>query len=239
MGKRPSAVATLVERRTRYLRIVPLPDGYKADAVQHALLPTLPSCRDIARRINTRPRRVLDWATSAELFWPHVHAGVRPVSRSPTGIHSIHGSQFTSWAFTQRAKDSGLLPSMGTIGDAYDNAVIEAFWARMQTGLLDRRRWRTRVELDNAIFEYLEIFHNRQRRHSALGWRTLVVFERLHHRRRLTRTRQGPPTGPHQACSRHAGQPVAVAGLRPRSTRAALPVDAVSRPAKMSVRARW
>jgi putative transposase len=60
-----------------------------------------------------------------------------------TVIHSDHGSQFTSWAFTQRAKNSGLLPSMGTISDAYDNAVIESFWARMQTELLDRRRWST------------------------------------------------------------------------------------------------
>jgi hypothetical protein len=66
------------------------------------------------------------------------------------------------------------------IGEAYDNAVIESFWARMQTELLDRRRWTTRVELANAIFEYLEIFHNRQRRHSALGWRTPVEFEKLH-----------------------------------------------------------
>jgi transposase InsO family protein len=69
---------------------------------------------------------------------------------------------------------------MGTIGDAFDNAVIESFWGRMQTELLDRRRWNTRVELANAIFEYLEIFHNRQRRHSALGWRTPVEFEKLH-----------------------------------------------------------
>ena len=60
---------------------------------------------------------------------------------------------------------------MGTIGDAYDNAVIESFWARMQTELLDRHRWKTRVELANANFEYLEVFYNRQRRHSALGWR--------------------------------------------------------------------
>ena len=67
---------------------------------------------------------------------------------------------------------------MGTIGDAYDNAVIESFWARMQTEPLDRRRWRTRVELANAIFEYLEIFHNRQRRHSSLGMLTPIEFEK-------------------------------------------------------------
>ena len=94
-------------------------------------------------------------------------------------IHSDHGVQFTSWTFTDRAKRSGLLPSMGS-GDAYANAVIESFWGRMQTELLNRRRWRTRVELANAIFEYLKIFHNRQRRHSALGMLTPIEFEKLH-----------------------------------------------------------
>ena len=69
---------------------------------------------------------------------------------------------------------------MGSIGDCSDNAVIESFWSRMQVELLDRKRWRTRVELANAIFEYLEIFHNRQRRHSALGMRTPVEYEMLH-----------------------------------------------------------
>jgi putative transposase len=99
--------------------------------------------------------------------------------RPPAGtvIHSDHGVQFGSWAFTTRATESGLVPSMGSIGDCYDNAVIESFWSRMQVELLDRRRWRTRLELANAIFEYLEIFHNRQRRHSALGWLTPVEFE--------------------------------------------------------------
>jgi putative transposase len=69
---------------------------------------------------------------------------------------------------------------MGTIGDAYDNAVIESFWGRMQTELLNRQRWRTRIELANAIFEYLEVFHNRQRRHSALGWLTPMEYEKRH-----------------------------------------------------------
>jgi putative transposase len=61
----------------------------------------------------------------------------------PTGavIHSDQGVQFGSWAFTQRAKDSGLLPSMGSVGDCYDISMIEAFWSRMQVELLDQRRW--------------------------------------------------------------------------------------------------
>jgi putative transposase len=60
------------------------------------------------------------------------------------------------------------------------NAVIESFWSRLQVERLDRQRWRTRVELANAIFEYLEIFHNRQRRHSALGMLTPVEFEAVY-----------------------------------------------------------
>jgi transposase InsO family protein len=94
-----------------------------------------------------------------------------------TVIHSDQGTQFTSWAFTRRAVDSGLLPSMGSVGDCYDNAMIESFWSRMQVELLDRQRWKTRVELANAIFEYLEIFHNRQRRHSSLGMLSPVEYE--------------------------------------------------------------
>ena len=80
----------------------------------------------------------------------------------------------------ERAVDSGLLPSMGSVGDCYDNAMIESFWSRMQVELLDRQRWKTRVELANAIFEYLEIFHNRRRRHSLLGMVSPVEYEVRH-----------------------------------------------------------
>jgi putative transposase len=85
--------------------------------------------------------------------------------------------QYGSWAFTKRAKDSGLVPSMGSVGDCFDNAMMESFWSRMQVELLDSHRWRTRIELANAIFEYLEIFHNRQRRHSKLGMLTPIEYE--------------------------------------------------------------
>ena len=94
-----------------------------------------------------------------------------------TVIHSDQGTQFGSWAFTQRAKASGLLPSMGSVGDCYYNGLMESFWSRMQVELLDRQRWTTRLELANAIFDYLEIFHNRQRRHSALGYLSPIEVE--------------------------------------------------------------
>jgi putative transposase len=132
-------------------------------------------------------RRVVGWAIDsrqrADLATSAL--GMAIDSRSIAGqipggiIHGDHGTQFTSWTFTERARKAGLLPSLGSVGDPYDNAVAEAFWGRMQTELLDRQRWRTRVELANAIFEYIEGFYNRRRRHSALDWMSPVRFESI------------------------------------------------------------
>jgi transposase InsO family protein len=104
-----------------------------------------------------------------------------PSSQQPSLLRQpIEPGRFTSWAFTRRAVDSGLIPSMGSVGDCYDNAMIESFWSRMQVELLDRQRWSTRIELASAIFEYVETFHNRQRRHSALSMLTPLEFEVRH-----------------------------------------------------------
>ncbi len=92
----------------------------------------------------------------------------RPVA-GQTVHHSDHGTQYTSWAFGQRLRHAGLLGSMGTVGDALDNAVAESFFATLQTELLDRRHWTTRSQLAQAIFEWIEVFYNQQRRHSTLG----------------------------------------------------------------------
>jgi putative transposase len=96
-----------------------------------------------------------------------------------TVIHSDHGTQFTSWAFSERVSQAGLVPSMGTVGDVFDNAVIESFWGRLQTELLNRKKWKTRIELSAPLFEYLEIFHNRNRRHSSLGMLTPIEYEKV------------------------------------------------------------
>ena len=130
-------------------------------------------------------RRVIGWSIDSSPNTALVTnaLGMAIDQRRPTDstvIHSDQGTQFTSWAFTRRAVDSGLLPSMGSVGDCFDNAVMEAFWSRMQVELLDRKRWSTRLELANAMFEYLEIFHNRKRRHSSLGMLTPVEFEARH-----------------------------------------------------------
>jgi putative transposase len=71
-------------------------------------------------------------------------------------IDSDQGAQFASWAFSQKVRDAGLAPSMGAVGAPFDNEMVEAFWARMQVELLNRQRWKTRVELATAIHDYIE-----------------------------------------------------------------------------------
>ena len=141
--------------------------------------------------IDTFSRRVVGWAidSRARADLATNALGMAIESRSDDAgqlpgavIHGDHGTQFTSWAFTERARRAGLLPSLGTVGDPYDNAVVESFWARLQVEVLNRRRWDTRIELANAIFEYIEGFHNRRRRHSALGWISPIEFEKTHTR---------------------------------------------------------
>ena len=180
-SRRITHVATasdLVERRFRSEE----PDRlWVTDITEH---PTREGKVYCAVVLDVFSRRVVGWSIDSSPTAALVTnaLGMAIGNRDPDGtiIHSDQGTQFTSWAFTRRAIDSGLLPSMGSVGSCYDNAMIESFWSRMQVELLDRRTWRTRVELANAIFEYLEIFHNRQRRHSALGMLTPVEFETRH-----------------------------------------------------------
>jgi putative transposase len=98
-----------------------------------------------------------------------------------TILHSDHGCQYTSWAFGQRLRAAGLLASMGTVGDCYDNAMMESFWGTMQLKLLDTKA-QTRDELANTLFEWIECWYNPKRRHSSIGMHSPVTFETLHTR---------------------------------------------------------
>ena len=132
-----------------------------------------------SRRVVGWPRRFAAHRVAGRQRLGHGHRQRDPTA-DQTVIHSDQRTQFASWAFTQRAVDSGLLRSMGSVRDCFDNAMIESFWSRTQAELLDPKRWRTRVEPANAIFEHLKISHNRQRRHSALGMLTPIEFENRH-----------------------------------------------------------
>ena len=95
-------------------------------------------------------------------------------------IHADHGPQFTAWAFTQRVEQYGLRLSLGTIGDCYDDAMIESFWGRMQVELLNRQKWSSIVELSTAMVDYIDSFHNEKRRHSSLDMLTPTEYETKH-----------------------------------------------------------
>jgi putative transposase len=92
--------------------------------------------------------------------------------------HSDRGGQCTSLAFGRRCRDAGILPSMGRVGNAYDNAMAEAFFATLETELLTRRPFPHRGAARAALFDYIEGFHNPHRRHSALGYLSPAAFER-------------------------------------------------------------
>jgi putative transposase len=90
----------------------------------------------------------------------------------------VESGQYTSREFAEFCTAANIHRSVGRTGVCWDNAAAESFWSRMQVELLDRQRWKTRIELANAIFDYLEIWHNRRRRHSQLGMLTPIAFER-------------------------------------------------------------
>ena len=176
-GLRPEATAADLVRR-QFDRTGP-DQLWVTDITEH---PTREGKLYCAVVLDACSRRVVGWSidTTPTAALVTNALGMAIQSRRPaagTLIHSDQGVQFTSWVFSQRAKASGLVPSMGGVGACYDNAMMESFWSRMQVELLDRRRWRTRIELANAIFEYLEVFHNRQRRHSSLGMLNPIEFE--------------------------------------------------------------
>ena len=100
--------------------------------------------------------------------------------RRPDGVihHSDRGCQYTSYAFGKRCQEMGAMPSMGSVGDAFDNAMAESFFATLEREVLNRRRLRTQAEARMAIFEWLEGWYNPHRRHSALGYLSPVNYER-------------------------------------------------------------
>jgi putative transposase len=131
-------------------------------------------------------RRIVGWSIAAHMRKELVldALGMAVLRRGPGDgkriLHSDRGSQYTSWAWGQRLQKSGILGSMGTVGDCYDNAMMESFWSTLQLEILDQRTWRTRGELANAIFEWIECWYNPTRRHSGIGMHSPVDFEQLH-----------------------------------------------------------
>jgi len=129
-------------------------------------------------------RKVVGWSLQATLRTELVLAALEMAlesRRPPAGLihHSDRGSQYASGAYQEVLKEHGLVCSMSGKGNCYDNAVKESFFHTLKTELVYRCHYRTRDEARSSIFEYIEVFYNRRRLHSSLGYRTPVEFEEL------------------------------------------------------------
>ncbi len=127
-------------------------------------------------------RRIVGWAMGHDLKAQLVLDALNMAltQRRPVNVihHSDQGSQYTSIAFGLRCKEAGVRPSMGSVGDAYDNAMCESFFATLECELLDRRKFRTKAEARMAVFQFIEGWYNPARRHSALGYQSPINYER-------------------------------------------------------------
>jgi len=130
-------------------------------------------------------RRVVGWAMATHLKTELVLAALEMAraQRWPSGDvihHSDHGTQYTSLAFGDRCKTLGVRPSRGSIGDCYDNALCESFFATLECELIDRRTFRSQADARAAIFRFIEGWYNPHRRHSSLGYLSPINYERAH-----------------------------------------------------------
>jgi putative transposase len=128
-------------------------------------------------------RRIVGWAMGLHLRTDLVLGALNMAltQRRPASVihHSDHGCQYTALAFGQRCREMGVRPSMGTVGDAYDNAMAESFFATLECEVLDRKTFRSQTEARLGIFQFIEGWYNPHRRHSALGQKSPIDYERF------------------------------------------------------------
>jgi putative transposase len=156
-------------------------------------IPTWAGFLYLAVVLDAFSRKIVGWAMAEHLRTELVLAALNMAlgQRRAKDVvhHSDHGAQYTSIAFGLRCKEAKVRPSMGTVGDAYDNAMCESFFATLECELLARRRFPTKAQARMAIFEFIEGWYNCTRRHSSLGRISPNEFERrhsLHHESAVT-----------------------------------------------------
>ena len=163
--------------------------NFKAEAPNRLWLtdftyvPTLAGFLYLAVVLDAFSRRVIGWAMgprpTMQLVIEALDMAIWNRKADPGVVHhSDHGSQYTALDYGRRVRQAGLVSSMGSVGDAYDNAMAEAFFATLECELIDRHIWVRRGEARQAIFDYIEGFYNPRRRHSALGYLSPAEYER-------------------------------------------------------------
>jgi len=145
-------------------------------------VPTAAGFLYLAVVLDAWSRRIVGWSMAHHLRTELVLDALQMAigQRRPAGEvihHSDQGSQYTSLAFGNRCKEAGVRPSMGSVGDAYDNAMCESFFATLECELLDRRRFASQAEARVACFSFIEGWYNPVRLHSALGYRSPIRYE--------------------------------------------------------------
>jgi len=147
-------------------------------------IPTWAGFLFLAIVLDVFSRKVVGWAMATHLRTELMLEALDMAlgQRRPEGVihHSDQGTQYTSIAFGLRCQAAGVRPSMGSVGDAYDNAMAESFFATLECELLDRQRFATPAEAEPVVFEWIEGWYNPHRRHSSLGYRSPNEFERIH-----------------------------------------------------------
>ena len=145
-------------------------------------IPTWAGFLYVAVVLDACSRRIVGWSMATTLATRLVLDALNMAlaMRRPKGVihHSDQGSQYTSIEFGHRCREAGVRPSMGSVGDAYDNAMCESFFATLECELLDRRRFKTQAEARIAVFEFIEGFYNPRRRHSSIGYLSPIDYER-------------------------------------------------------------
>jgi len=145
-------------------------------------VPTAAGFLYLAVVLDACSRRIVGWAMRTTLATQLVVDALEMAlaARRPTEVihHSDQGSQYTSIEFGRRCREAGVRPSMGSVGDAYDNAMCESFFATLECELLARQRFNNQAEARTAVFAFVEGFYNRRRRHSAIGYLSPVDYER-------------------------------------------------------------
>ena len=180
----------ITTRRDRSAKAAPdlVNREFKATAINQlwvadmTYVPTWAGFLYLAVVVDVYSRKVVGWAFGERMTSDLVIAALNMAvhTRRPESVihHSDQGSQYTSVAFGKRCEEMGVKPSMGTVGDAYDNAMAESFFATLECELIDRRSWKTKAEARLAIFTWIESWYNPLRRHSGLGLRSPNAFER-------------------------------------------------------------
>jgi putative transposase len=146
-------------------------------------------------------RRIVGWKTSdrcdTDLILAALEYGIwsRDVRDGQLIHHSDRGSNYTSFRFSQRLQDNGIRPSMGSVGDSFDNALMENFWSTLKIELVYRTSWRTRDEAENALFAYIDGWYNTRRIQRELGYLSPDEYETAWHAQAEPDNLTPAPTG--------------------------------------------